>query len=117
MWDEYLAAHPAAKVYRYTTLSNFEALETLFCGRVATEKFGRSSAIAAAQYAITASSSTATSVSGPSSDRKTYKSDSPNCLTTSVPLLMMIMTVLLMYQRLYLLLFLLLSWAIGKSRK
>ena len=67
-WDDYTAAHTVAKGYRYKTLSNFEELETLFCGRVATGKFAQSPAIAAAQYAMTASSSLATSVSGPSSD-------------------------------------------------
>ena len=77
VWDDYIAAHPVAKVYIYTTLSNFEELETLFCGRVATGKFAQSSAIAAAQYAITASSSPSTSVSGPSSKRKFYRYDSP----------------------------------------
>ena len=59
-----------AKVYRYTTLSNFEDLETQFCGRVATGKFARFSAIAAVQYAISASSSLVKLVSIPSTDRK-----------------------------------------------
>ena len=36
VWDDCIAAHPVAKVYKYTTLSNFEERETLFCGRVAT---------------------------------------------------------------------------------
>ena len=72
----------------------------LFYGRVATGKFAQSPAIAAAQYAMTASSSLATSVSGPSSDWKFYRSDSPNSLMTSVPILMMMTIVLLMYQRL-----------------
>ena len=77
MWYEYIAAPQAAKVDRYTILSNFEELGILFCGRAVTGKFAQSSAIAAAQYAITASSSLAVSVSGPSSIRKSYRFDSP----------------------------------------
>ena len=36
VWDDYIAAHPVENLYRYTTLSDFEERETLFCGRVAT---------------------------------------------------------------------------------
>ena len=76
MWYVYISSS-SSEVYRYTILSNFEELEILFCGRAATGKFAQSSAIAAAQYAIIASSSLAASVSSPSSDRKSYRFNSP----------------------------------------
>ena len=50
VWEEYLAAHPNAKVYRTSTLANFEELQTLFSGKVATGSNARSASTAAAVY-------------------------------------------------------------------
>ena len=89
VWDDYCAAHPSARLYKTTTLPNYEELDILFGNRVATGKFARSSAMIASQYALSASSSLSdfhhTSVTprssfttGPSTTKKSYRSNSPD---------------------------------------
>lgn len=43
VWDEYLKAHPKAAPFKNSTLENYEELDDIFNGRVATGKFATSS--------------------------------------------------------------------------
>ena len=89
VWDDYCAAHPSARLYKTTTLPNYEELDILFGNRVATGKFARSSATTASQYPLSASSSLpdfhytsatprSSFTAGPSTTKKTYRSNSPD---------------------------------------
>ena len=89
VWDDYCAAHPSARLYKTTTLPNYEELDILFGNRVATGKFARSSATIASQYALSASPSLSdfhytsatprsSFTASPSTTKKTYRSNSPD---------------------------------------
>ena len=42
-WVAYLLAHPKAKEYRFQTLENYDELNDIFCGKIATGKYASSS--------------------------------------------------------------------------
>ena len=89
VWDDYCSAHWSARLYKTMTLPNYEELDILFGNRVATGKFARSSAMIASKYALSTSSSLSdfnyipvtprsSLTAGPSTTRKTYRSNSPD---------------------------------------